>query len=124
MQVLHAIVPPSTRSHLRRQLLEVEETTNEVARPFIDTSDVTTVAVFIFTTISRDTKSTVDLSKSLSGLICRAIDGLRGISIGREAIQILDTRAKTEGTDQTKHGQATAEHLLICTHNLAMGIRA
>ena len=118
MQVLHAIVTPSTRSHLRRQLLEVEETTNEVARPFIDTSDVTSV------TIPSETKSTVDLSKSLSGLICRAIDGLRGISIGREAIQILDTRAKTEGTDQTKHGQATAEHLLICTHNLAMGIRA
>ena len=41
MEVGHTTVTPGTDSRLSRQLLEVEEATNEVTRPFVDESTPT-----------------------------------------------------------------------------------
>ena len=117
MEVGHTTVTPGADSRLSRQLLEVEEATNEVTRPFVDTRDIPTVAVFIFTTIAREGECAVDLSERLEGLCRGVIDRLGSLPVGGEAIQILGAGGEAEGRDKAKRREASAKNLLICSHD-------
>ena len=80
MQVRHTAITPSAYTALGGQLLEVEETSKEVTRPLVYTSDVTTVP------IPCEGKSTINLGEGLKGLLWRAVDTLGGVSVGGEAV--------------------------------------
>ena len=83
MEVGHTTVTPGADSRLSRQLLEVEEATNEVTRPFVDTRDIPTV------TIAREGVCAVDLSERLEGLCRGVIDRLGSLPVGGEAVQMV-----------------------------------
>jgi len=111
MEVGHTTVTPGADSRLSRQLLEVEEATNEVTRPFVDTRDIPTV------TIAREGECAVDLSERLEGLCWGVIDRLGSLPIGGEAIQILGAGGEAESRDEAKGREASAKNLLICSHD-------
>ena len=111
MEVGHTTVTPGADSRLSRQLLEVEEATNEVTRPFVDTCDIPTV------TIAREGVCAVDLSERLEGLCRGVIDRLGSLPVGGEAIQILGAGGEAESRDEAKGREASAKNLLICSHD-------
>ena len=80
MQVRYTAIPPSTDSTLGGELLEVEETTEEVTRPLVYTSDVTTIP------IPCEGKSSIHLGEGLQGLLRRVVDTWGSVPVGGEAI--------------------------------------
>ena len=96
MEVGHTTVTPGADSRLSRQLLEVEEATNKVTRPFVDTRDIPTVAVFIFTTIAREGECAVDLSERLEGLCWGAIrsSGKSPRLVGKRSRSLVQERGR------------------------------